>query len=157
MRAADRTVGAVQGRVAVSRLERDLRLASAGGCPFAAAGPVLEASASQVVFLRRAATGSKPILVEWEVVGGSLMRRWGPCPDETPSTYPHSNFSDNKTMLENLGNGSSLEYVVNGMLVSPPVAGTDLAAIDAVVLTLQIGRGPAHVNDSMVTTGRVGR
>ncbi len=52
----DLTVKSLQGRVAVARFERDLRLASADGCPFASNAAVLEASASQVVFLLRSGT-----------------------------------------------------------------------------------------------------
>jgi prepilin-type N-terminal cleavage/methylation domain-containing protein len=77
-RAADRTVWVVQERVAVTRLERDLRLAGAEECAFSIAGPVLEASGSQVVFLARScaeSAESEVTIVEWEIARGSLMRR----------------------------------------------------------------------------------
>ena len=42
-REVDQTVRLLQERVAVSRFERDLRLASAADCPFALTAPIVEA------------------------------------------------------------------------------------------------------------------
>ena len=83
-----------------------------GGCLFPTSGALLEASASQVVLLQRAADGSGPVIVEWEIVRGALMRRWGSCPVATSGHVPHSLYKDHKTMLEDVGTGSSFTYVV---------------------------------------------
>jgi hypothetical protein len=139
--AADRTdlsVAMVQSRVAVARLERDLRLASAAGCRFTAVGPILEASTSQVVFLEPAGPGEAPLLVEWELNGGALMRRWGACPAARPATFAHSLYVDNKTMLEQLEGGGSLKYMVDGITVAGPVPSAALASVDAVVLDARV-------------------
>lgn len=156
-REGDRTVKWLQGRVAAARFERDLRLASGAGCLFSLGAPVLEAAADQVVFLERAATGSEPMLVEWELTGGALMRRWGDCPAVRPPSYRHSLFRDHKTMLEGLQGGATLSYVVNGAATAGPVSQRDLTSIEAVVLEMKVdvegGRGSVRV----ATTARVGR
>lgn len=136
-RETDRTVRSLQGRVAGARLERDLRLASAAGCPFSVSSPILEASASQVVFLERGSADGTPTLVEWEIVNGALMRRWGNCPAIWPSVYKHALFLDHKTMLEDVAPGSSFKYMVGGMLTPAPIPRERLDTIDAVVLDVR--------------------
>lgn len=153
----DRTVQWLQGRVAVARLERDLRLASAGGCLFAVSGPLLEAAADQVVFLERARPGAAPILVEWELVGGALMRRWGDCPATRPSSYRHSLFRDHKTMLEGVRAGSAFSYVIEGVETSGPVIGAGLESVDAVILTVCADVEEERGSVRVATTARVGR
>ncbi|MBN1630514.1 MAG: prepilin-type N-terminal cleavage/methylation domain-containing protein [Thermoleophilia bacterium] len=138
-RETDRTVWLIQQRVAAARLERDLRLAGAEGCLFPAAGALLEASGSQVVFLQRAADGSAPLIVEWEIARGSLMRRWGSCPVHRPVVLQHSLYEDNKTMLEDVGAGSSFTYVVAGAEQPAPVGESDLGSVETVVLNLRAG------------------
>ena len=154
---ADSTVTLVQSRVAVARFERDLRLAGAGGCPFAVSGPVLEASPSQVVFLARVEDGTEPIIVEWEISRGSLMRRWGPCPAVRPGVYAHSLYTDNKTMLDGLRAGSAFAYVGDGVVLTPPTPEGELVWVEAVILSAEAGdegaRGPVGVS----TRARVGR
>ena len=155
--AGDRTVAVSQGRVAVARLERDLRLASSGDCGFAVEGPILEATAKQVVFLGHPGPAAGPYLQEWEISGSSLMRRWGACPSSLPSTFPHSLYADNKTMLEGLSSDARFSYVVNGASVSGTVSKSDLAWVDAIVL-YAAGRDSAGVWRAEVsTTARVGR
>ena len=153
----DQTVRMLQGRVAAARFERDLRLASAAGCPFDLSAPVLEASPSQVVFLERPAISSSPILVEWEIVDGSVMRRWGQCPATRPASYVNSLYLDHKTMLEGVQDGSAFAYVVCGVVVPAPVMGAELASVEGVILDLRTksegARSPIHV----AVTGRVGR
>jgi hypothetical protein len=131
---ADRMVLLTQSRVAVARLERDLRLGTAQGCPFAVAGPVLEAKAAQVVLLTRSGETGALALVEWEVVGGSLMRRRGSCPLVRPVSVPHSLFTDNKTMLEGLNSGACFHYFVSGVEVPTPVPAAELPFVDEVRL-----------------------
>jgi len=136
-RETERTVRSLQGKVAGARLERDLRLASAAGCPFSVSSPILEASASQVVFLERGSAEGTPTLVEWEIVNGALMRRWGNCPPVRPSEFKHALFLDHKTMLGDVAPGSSFKYMVGGMLTPAPVPRERLDAIDAVVLDVR--------------------
>jgi Tfp pilus assembly protein PilW len=95
VREGDETIWALQGHVAGARLERDLRLAGSRHCPFSTAGMILQATASQVVLLVASSDESAPLLVEWELVNGSLMRRWGTCPSILPSTFGHYLYSDN--------------------------------------------------------------
>jgi prepilin-type N-terminal cleavage/methylation domain-containing protein len=160
--AADRTIWLLQERVATARLERDLRLAGGDGCAFAVTGAVLEASASQVVFLERSTCGAEPRIVEWEIVGGNLMRRWGNSPAQCPDAYVHSLFVDSKTMLEGVASGSGFTYVVNGVGSGAPVARTRLAAIDGVVVHVKTGQGriteaAGAESTEITTTARVGR
>ena len=138
-RETDRTIWLLQERVAAARFERDLRLAGAEGCLFPVAGALLEASGSQVVLLERAADCSAPVIVEWEITRGSLMRRWGACPTRRPVTFQHSLYEDNKTMLEQVGAGSLFTYIVEGVERPAPIAETDLASVEKVVLHLYAG------------------
>jgi prepilin-type N-terminal cleavage/methylation domain-containing protein len=153
----DRAISFVQGRVAVARLERDLRLAGAAGCPFPTTCAILEALPSQVVLLERGAEGTAPSIIEWEIAKGSLMRRVGRCPASRPVAFAHSLYSDNKTMLEHLDASSELAYVVNGVRVPGPVAAGDLALVDFVVLAVATKPAPAPGQVPISTTARVGR
>jgi hypothetical protein len=130
---ADRMILLTQARVAIARLERDLRLGTAQGCMFPLAGPVLEGQASEVVLLTRGVEGGLEV-VEWEAVGGSLMRRKGPCPAVRPSLIVHTLYNDNKTMLQNLGSSARFRYFMHGVEVEPPVAAEDLPFVDEVRL-----------------------
>lgn len=155
---ADRTVQSLQGRVAVARFERDLRLASAAGCPFALVSPILEASTSQVVFLERTANEGGPILVEWEITNGALMRRWGLCPLSRPTAYRHALYRDNKTMLEGVAGGSAFSYVVDGEIVAAPLTEKDLGSIEAVIFDTQVVAADQRSTRVRVsTTARVAR
>jgi prepilin-type N-terminal cleavage/methylation domain-containing protein len=136
---ADRMVRLIQGRVAVARLSRDLRLASAHGCPFVVSGALLEASSEHVVLLTRSGDSGDLLLVEWELVGGSLMRRRGSCPATRPAAIAHSLFVDNKTMIEDLRPGSRFHFFASGVEVGSPVSAGYLAAIDEVRLDAKAG------------------
>lgn len=153
----DRTVFLLQQRVAAARLERDLRLAGARGCLFTTAGPVLEASASQIVLLVGSSADGPPILVEWEITRGALMRRWGPCPGCRPAEFTHSLYRDNKTVLEGLSGDSAFTYVVDGVAVDGPVTGGELAAVQAAVLSMCVGGGGAGTTGEIATMGWIGR
>lgn len=157
VREADDTIGSLQGRVAMARLERDLRIASAAGCPFAASGPVLEASPCQIVFLQPCSSDEPPLLIEWEIVAaGSLMRRWGTCPSTWPAAYRHTLYCDHKTMLEGLQFHSCFRYVMAGGPVLDSVEQGKAAFVEAVLFEATIGgtegRGPVRVS----TVARVG-
>jgi len=154
---SDAVVSYLQGRVAVGRLERDLRLASAGGCLFATAGPILEASPSQIVFLRRHAGFEAPILVEWEIVSGALMRRWGTCPASRPTTFAHSLYRDNKTMLAGVKKSRGFSYLMeNGTTVSQ-VSEAELLLVKSVQLDLQLSAGNLPGPVGVKAEARVGR
>jgi hypothetical protein len=138
-REVDRTVVTLQGRVAVARLERDLRMATALGSYFGVDGAVLEATQRQVVFLGRTGGGSGLCLIEWEVVGATIMRRWGPCPARRPISFAHSAYVDNKSMLEGLAGDACFSYIVNGSMRAGALPESELAGVQYVVL-----RGSGH-------------
>jgi type II secretory pathway component PulJ len=131
---ADRTITVLQGRVAVARLERDLRMASAGDCDFAVEGPILEASTKQVVFLGTTGGSSELCLIEWEVVGSTLMRRWTPCPVAKPISFAHALYVDNKSMLEGLAEDTRFEYLVNGAMKSGTLGNSELPGVRGLTL-----------------------
>ncbi len=108
---ADRVVATFQARTAVTRLERDLRLASALGGGGLECAPVVEADGRHLVVVTRSAANATPELVEWELVGGSLMRRRGPWVGIPAGGVSHSLFNDHKTMLEGLAAGGSFAYL----------------------------------------------
>jgi len=158
VREGDDTIKWVQGRVAVARLERDLRLASAAGCPFATCGPILEASPLQIVFLQASPSGETPLLIEWEITStGALMRRWGTCPTLWPSIFPHTLYRDHKTMLEGLRPTSRLRYVLIGGGVASSVARAELTQIDRVVLDASTSSAEAAGSAPVFAVARVGR
>lgn len=147
----------LQGRVAVARLERDLRLATADGCPFATISPILKAGPSEVVFLRREADLESPIIVEWEIASESLMRRWGSCPSFRPKTFAHSLYRDNKTMLLNVVQPSGFAYVLLDGSVRQQVVETDMALIRAVTLDLRATDEDLAASVSVATEAPLGR
>jgi hypothetical protein len=153
----DMSVAVVQSRVAVARLERDLRLSSAAGCRFTTLGPVLQASNSQVVFLQRTGDGLEPVLVEWELSGRALMRRWRKCPAERPGEFAHSLYADHKTMLEQLETGGIFKYVVDGVTVPGPLSASELASIEAVMLEARVRVAGASGSVAVATVALVGR
>ncbi len=155
--ASDRTVSVTQGRVAAARLEMDLRMASCGDSDFAVEGPVLEATAKQIVFLGRTVAGVGPCLIEWEISGASLMRRWGPCPEVLPAAFAHSLYSDNKSMLEGLSANCGFSYEVAGALVSGTVPNGDLPWVEAVVLATDGRDSGGEWRPQVRTIGRVSR
>ncbi len=154
---ADRSVQALQARVALARFERDMRLAGGSGCPFPSSGALLEAGASRVVLLVPRQLGSAPIIVEWEITGSKLMRRWGACPSTRPAVYATSLFVDSKTMLEGVHPGSHLSYLVGQRAVVPPLGRSQLAAVDKVVLELLVAPLGLEHPAPITTAGRVGR
>jgi hypothetical protein len=132
VREGDATVWALQGKVAAARLEKDVRLAGFQTCAFPAAGTVLQAGGSQVVLLVSSPASAAPILVEWELVNGSLMRRWGACPALLPPAFAHSIYADSKTMLENVDTTQSgFSYRVAGRDAGT-VPAADLPLVDRV-------------------------
>ena len=159
VRDGDGAISLLQGRVAASRMERDLRLATARSCVFAVDGPILQGSASQVVFLTAGSAGEPPAIVEWEITGGALMRRKGACPAAPPTTFPHSLYSDNKTMLEGVSAGACFSYDVDGLDVGAPVPLEDLPLIDRVMLKAEhsVPWDPKGVKSLLSVRASVGR
>ena len=153
----DDTVWALQGKVATARFEQDVRQSGLQSCGFPVEGAVLQATASQLVMLVNSADSPSPALVEWELTGGALMRRWGACPARLPFTFAHSLFSDSKTMLENVDTGRSiLSYRIAGR-DAEVVAATDLPLVDGVsVLLVERDSGPAGAA-SVAAAAEVGR
>lgn len=153
----DQTIWTRQGRVATARFERDVRLSSSRSCVFPTSASVLQATRSQVVFLVGSPETGQPIVVEWELVGGSLMRRWGPCPAASPATFPHSLFPDSKTMLEHVDTvRSRFTYIVAGRPLVTITEG-DLPLISSVGLHI-VERGAARSSPSdLVALAEVGR
>lgn len=153
----DDTVWALQGRVAADRLEKDLRLSGFETCAFPTAGTVLQATASQLVLLVSAPGSAAPILVEWELVGASLMRRWGVCPAVRPLTFAHSLYLDSKTMLENVDTARcGFSYRVAGRDAAG-VPASDLPLVDDVSLTIVEREQGAGGATSVTAKAWVGR
>jgi hypothetical protein len=153
----DRTIAVVQGRVAVARLERDLRMAGAGDSHFAAEYSVLEASAKQIVFLGHSGAKTGPCIMEWEIAGSTLMRRWGVCPNSRPTAFAHALYADNKSMLEGLSGDAHFSYVVSGAPVSGSVPKSDLGWVEAVVLSSGGRDAAGEWRTAICTTARLGR
>jgi len=135
LRDADRVVMMMQGRVAAARFEKDLRSATAVDCSFHATGPVLQATPGQLVILGRGDEQSECRMIEWEIDGGRLMRRWGPCPPTRPGEYSHSLYADHKTMVAGLSGDACLSYLVDGTMVYGSVPPNSLAYVEGVMLT----------------------
>jgi hypothetical protein len=153
---ADETIWFLQSRVALARFERDLRLSGAARCPFVVETSVLQATMSQMVLLERGVDGSPPVIVEWEIVKGSLMRRTGMCPQTRPTVFNHSIYIDSKTMIENLRSGSRFQYLARGKAVAVPASPSNVTSITAVVLELVGGISGAPGEVRVSTTARVG-
>ncbi len=152
----DNAVWVAQGRVAVARLEQDVRLSTASGCAFQVDGLVLQATPSQLVLLRLSDSGVSTI-VEWELIGGTLMRRWGFCPALMPEVFPHALYRDSKTMLEDVDTTSSrFSFVCLGQECDAMPA-TTLCQLDTVFIHLvgRADRGPGR--PEMVASTEVGR
>lgn len=153
---ADQSIWFIQSRVAMARFERDLRQAGAAHCLFVTGGPVLEATESQVVVLQRGEGDSPPLVVEWEIVKGSLMRRWRPCPPIKPASWSHSSYVDSKTMLEGVHAESSFAFYAGSKRLSVPVDEAHLALVTTVRLEVAGGATGAAGEVRVSTTGRVG-
>jgi type II secretory pathway component PulJ len=157
VREADRAVTLLQGRVASARLERDLRLAGAGGCGFTVNAPILEASRRQVVFLTHSQPGAPLALVEWEITNGCVMRRWGQCPATRPLDFGHSLYEDHKTMVSGIDDESTFAYVVGGEIVKGAICQADLPYVRTVILELNGVDDGGMWHKAVSTWARVGR
>jgi hypothetical protein len=126
-------------------------------CPFPAAGPVLGAGPSKVIVLVAVEAGQPPVLVEWELTGASLMRRWGPCTSARPELLGTSLFVDHKTMLEGVLDGSRFGFFLGYQEMDHPLALDELARLDRIELelvTAPLGQGE---QSRISTAARVGR
>ena len=159
VRDSDGAIDVLEGRVVAGRIEKDLRLATAQHCPFEATGAILDAEPTQVVFLTSDAEGQPPTIVEWEIAGSSLMRRKGTCPGNKPVTFPHSLYTDHKTMLEGLRQGGQFTYYVGGVAAPAPVPVADLPHVDRVDLKLtHVPPWDVHgLETELVVSAAVGR
>jgi type II secretory pathway component PulJ len=158
VREGDETIWSLQARVAGARFERDLRLAGPQHCPFATGSAVLQATPSQVVLLVATSETTATLLVEWELVNGSLMRRWGACPATLPSNFSHSLYADNKTMLENVDmTRSRFTYLVAGFAAGAPLPAADLLLVDATTVELTARTENVAPAARAIASGPVGR
>jgi type II secretory pathway pseudopilin PulG len=128
----DHVVSLLQSRVALARLERDLRLATAEDESTSACSAMVEADANQFVVLTRSGADMTRELVEWEFTGGTMMRRRVPWSGGPPSTVTHSLFSDNKTMLEGVQPGATFRYLDRGKSVLGQTGPVDRTLIESV-------------------------
>lgn len=129
----DRVLATFQARTMVARLERDLRMASALGGGGLDCAALVEADRHHLVVVTRSSSDATPELVEWELVGGSLMRRRGPWVGVPAEGVSHSLFNDHKTMLEGLGPDASFAYL-SGTRALAEDATPECAAITDVVI-----------------------
>ncbi len=156
--AAENSIWGLQARVAVARLERDLRLATTVGAPFARDTPLLQAASTQVVLLTRDVGSDRLVLVEWELSGDNLMRRWGDCPQVEPTAFPHSLYRDSKTMLERVAAGrSGFRFVTVVGEVVNSWEPQDLGLVEWVGLTLGEAGSAHDVPGFLETQARLGR
>jgi hypothetical protein len=135
----DLTIWFAQSRVAVARFERDLRLAGAARCPFPADSAVLEATPTQVVFLENSGGQTAPLLVEWDLSKGALMRRWAACPGKRPVVFAHNAYLDSKTMLEDVRTGSRFLYQAGSRALGSTVDSAGLSCITSVTIEVMGG------------------
>ncbi len=134
----DRVVVLLQTRVAAARLERDLRLIATEACPGLRGSALLDASASNMVFVTSAAEGV-PEIVKWEFTGGSLMRRRVPWPGYMPSSFGTGTFIDHKTMMERVAPGAKFIFYQGSAEVLPPIPAEGRAYVDRIAVTAEVG------------------
>jgi len=146
----DRVLATFQTRTAVARLERDLRLASALGGGDLQCAPVVEADGSHVVVVTRSAVDATPEIVEWELVGGSLMRRRGPWAGIPAGGVSHSQFNDHKTMLEGLAAGASFAYLSGSRFLAADATPERGAITDVDIQGAVVVGGRADVPGALV-------
>ena len=142
--ASDHVVGVVAARVALARLERDLRLASAAGSSTLAGAPLLEATPTELVVLTRDLGGAAFEIVEWEAVGGRLMRRRAVWTGSVPVDFSHGLYRDHKTVLEGLpSEGALFSYRLGAFDAGAPIAPADLPLVTAVAVRGSVRPAPA--------------
>ncbi|NLE73901.1 MAG: hypothetical protein GX604_04630 [Actinobacteria bacterium] len=137
----DRVVLMLQSRVAEARLERDLRLATAEGCAGVGSGPIVAATPTEIILVSRCATNGDMELVEWELTGGSLMRRRIPWPGQLPRPLNHAAFTDHKTMLDGVVAAPGFRYLCGTQELPSPVTAEDRALIDTVEVRSRLTGG----------------
>jgi len=147
---ADRVVATFQARTMVARLERDLRLASAREGGELECAPVVEADGRHLVVVTRSAADATAEIVEWEMVGGSLMRRRGPWVGVPAGGVSHGLFIDHKTMLEGLASGGSFAYLSGTRALADDATAERDAITDVVVQGAVIVGGRPDVPGGLV-------
>jgi type II secretory pathway component PulJ len=153
--AQERLVQLQRWQVVAARLERDLRLASADGVAGLGCAPIIEARPNKVTLVTRTADGTKLELVSWEIVGGSLMRRRNPL-DYEGAGLPVGPFSDNKTMLEGVREGS-FGYRLRAAVVGGFQSAGALSYIDAVSVRCEFVQRRDGPGDIVEAGARIGR
>ncbi len=154
----DQVVWFAQSRVAVARFERDMRQASAAGCPFRIGGALLDASPTQVVLLVRGKDDAAvPLVVEWEITKTGLMRRWRTCPQARPAVWTHSGYVDSKTMMSDVSPLSEFVYYAGGRRLDQPVAKSALDRLTHVAMDIAGPGGTLAGEVAAHTIAGVGR
>lgn len=146
----DRVLATFQARTMVARLERDLRLASALGSGGLECAPVVEADKHHLVVVTRSGSDATPEIVEWELVGGSLMRRRGPWVGVPAGAVSHSLFNDHKTMLEGLAAGASFAYLSGSRTLADDATSERDAISDVIVQGAVTVGGRPDVSGALV-------
>ncbi len=116
----------------------DLRLIATEACPGLRGSALLDASASNMVFVTSAAEGV-PEIVKWEFTGGSLMRRRVPWPGYMPSSFGTGTFIDHKTMMERVAPGAKFIFYQGSAEVLPPIPAEGRAYVDRIAVTAEVG------------------
>jgi prepilin-type N-terminal cleavage/methylation domain-containing protein len=157
--AADDVTLVGQSRVALSRLERDLRLATRTVPELGGVGPILAADASQIVLVVRPLDAGPPLAVEWEIVGSALMRRKGAVSGPLAGPPAHAWYTDHKTMLDGLRSGSGFRYFVGGLGMLADTDEIDCARVKAVLLQGELTAGGSQNGSGSLIRmwGRVAR
>jgi hypothetical protein len=155
--AADRVLCQVATHVATTRLERDLRFASAVGCLDLACGALLEATPTELVVLTRSMDGADRELVEWEITDGRIMRRRAPWTGTIPASFGHALYRDSKTVVEGAVSGTAFLYRAGETAFAGSVAGDELARVTAVRLGGSVTASADAGRVSLDQTFAVGR
>jgi prepilin-type N-terminal cleavage/methylation domain-containing protein len=135
--AADDVTLVGQSRVALSRLERDLRLATRTVPELGGVGPILAADASQIVLVVRPLDAGPPL-------AGPPAHAW---------------YTDHKTMLDGLRSGSGFRYFVGGLGMLADTDEIDCARVKAVLLQGELTAGGSQNGSGSLIRmwGRVAR
>jgi hypothetical protein len=126
------------------------------GVAYSVEGPILSALPGEVDLLLPGDADTPSRIVEWEVVSGKLMRRWGPTTMTRPDEISHSLFVDNKSMLEGLGECAFTYRLADGRTVST-ASGDELGRVEAVVLTGRVVDVRSRLSSTVRSEASVGR
>ncbi len=133
---AGRNIWLLQAEVAAERLRMDLGAATTAGVAPGPNAPMLQADVKRIVFVSASPFDGSAQVICWELKGTSLMRRSVPWTGQAP---PVASFSDSKTMLEEVGDGSRFT-LAEGSRPEAETAGPALAVDDIRAVGLSLAR-----------------